>query len=107
MSSATSNWWAVGPMYGGGTTVSTSTTSTAAAALGSGGGRYCFVSLSSNAFVRFGTSSGMSAAAATTGNYDFVIPAGAYVIITLPPSITHYRVIADASGSVYWGKVGN
>lgn len=106
MSSA-SNWWQLSPMYGGGTVVSTDTSSTAAAAFGNGPGRYIFTAITSNAYIRLGTSSGMSAAVGTTGNFDICVPAGSSMVVWISPAYTHYRIIADAAGVVVLGKVGN
>lgn len=105
MSSA-SNWWSISPMSSGGNIITTSTTSTAAEALTYSGGRYKFTALTSNAYVRFGTST-VGVAAATDTNFDDVIPAGSSVVYTVPPSVTHFRVIADAAGTLVVSKVGN
>ena len=50
MSSATSNWWSIGPMPTG-TATALSTTSTAATAFGKGGGRYYIWASGCNAFL--------------------------------------------------------
>lgn len=104
MSSSASNWWQIDAYAGGGTSTATTTASTSEAALAKGGGRYLFTSLTSNAYIKFGVT-GM--AAASTSNFDICVPAGGTVCIFIPDSITYMRVIADASGSIAWGKVGN
>lgn len=101
-----SNWWAVAPMYSGKTTA-LSTTSTSAVAFTDGGGRYFLCAIGCNAFIQTGTST-VGAAATTSGNFSAVIPSGQALILTLPASVTHFRVITDSgSGTLYWGKVGN
>lgn len=54
MSSATSNWWSIGPMPTG-TATALSTTSTAATAFGKGGGRYYIWASGCNAFLLTGS----------------------------------------------------
>lgn len=106
MSSATIQWWSIRPYPAGGNIVTTSTASTAAEALTYGVGRYKFSSITSNAYVRFGTSA-VSAAAATDANFDDVIPAGSSVVYDIGPGTTHFRVIADAAGSLVVSRVGS
>lgn len=106
MSSANTQWWSITPAALGGNIISTSTSSTTAEALSNGQGRYMFAAITSNAYVRLGTFS-VSAAAATDANFDFVVLAGTYLVITTNPSVTHFRVIADASGTLVVNKVGN
>lgn len=106
MSSATSNWWSIGPMPTG-TATALSTTSTAATAFGKGGGRYYIWASGCNAFLLTGIST-VGAAAATSGNFSVAIPSGQALVLEIPDTVTHFRVITDSgSGTLYWGKVGN
>ena len=104
MSSA-SNWWSIAPMSGGehhydihhvyrcrGAYVQRRTANS---------------QLTSNAYVRFGISTVGAAASDGHGILDDVIPAGSSVVYTVPPSVTHFRVIADAAGTLVVSKVGN
>ena len=105
MSSA-SNWWSIGPMPTG-TATALSTTSTAATAFGKGGGRYYIWASGCNAFLLTGIST-VDAAAATSGNFSVAIPSGQALVLEIPDTVTHFRVITDSgTGVLYWGKVGN
>lgn len=106
MSSSASNWWSIAPMQTGNATVVT-TTSTAATAFGKGGGRYFLWASGCNAFLLTGIST-VGAAAATSGNFSVPIPSGQALVLEIPDSVTHFRVITDSgNGTLYWGKVGN
>ena len=105
MSSA-SNWWSIAPMSSG-TATAVSTTSTAATAFGNGGGRYYIWASGCNAFLLTGIST-VGAAAATSGKFSFPIPSGQAIVLEIPDTVTHFRVITDSgTGTLYWGKVGN
>lgn len=97
---------AIQPAVGGMTVTATSTTSTAAVALGQAGGDYIFSAVGADAFIRFGIST-VGAAAATSTNFDVYVQSGGDRIVTLPPSVTHFRVISSGTGNLYWGKAGN
>ena len=105
MSSSASNWWSIAPMSSG-TATAVSTTSTAATAFGKGGGRYFLCAMGCNAFLQTGIST-VGAAAATSTNFTVAIPSGQALVLEIPDSVTHFRVITDSgTGTLYWGKVG-
>jgi hypothetical protein len=50
----------------------------------------------------------VGAAAATSGNFSVAIPSGQALVLEIPDTVTHFRVITDSgTGTLYWGKVGN
>ena len=105
MSSA-SNWWSIAPMSSG-TATDVSTTSTAETAFTEGGGRYFLCAIGCNVFLRTGIST-VGAAAATSAKFTVAIPSGQALVLEIPDSVTHFRVVTDSgSGTLYWGKVGN
>lgn len=97
---------AIQPAVGGATVTAISATSTAAVALGQAGGDYIFSAAGADAFIRFGIST-VGAAAATSTNFDVYVHSGGDRVVTLPPSVTHFRVISSGTGNLYWGKAGN
>lgn len=97
---------AIQPAVGGMTVTATSDTSTDAIALGQAGGDYIFSAVGTDAFIRFGIST-VGAAAAASAKFDIYVQSGGDRVVTLPPSITHFRVIATDTGNLYWGKAGN
>ena len=106
MSSATTQWWSIGPMPAS-TATALSTTSTAAVAFANGGGRYYLWASGCNAFLLTGIST-VGAAAATANSFSVAIPSGQALVLEIPDTVTHFRAITDSgSGTLYWGKVGN
>lgn len=105
-----SNYNTLGIYGNGGASASTTgvataitTTSTAAAAFGAVG-NFVFDAIGCNVFIRVGGSN-ITAAAATTGNFDIVVPSGTAREVRIPEWATHFRAITDSgSGTLYFGR---